>query len=134
MINCGVGPIQNHSLQPATIGSAGIIHKVGSKIVPFEYRRDSFFKDKMACAESGEHAPDSGDEHTDVVRENVSNSANPKAICIAHLAGGDDKAEFAQPVVKHRKIEAAMRGETERGDDVALVFGRKIGIEAECRP
>lgn len=61
------------------------------------------------------------------------NGANPKAICITHLARIDNESEFAQPIVKDRKIETGVSGKAEGGDDVALVFGREVGIKAEIR-
>ena len=75
----------------------------------------------------GEYAPDSINEHLDVLWKYVSNGADAKAICVAYLAGINNEAEFAQPVIKHRKIELAMRGKTERRNDVALMLGRKMG-------
>src|SRR5215469_7920520 len=80
----------------------------------------------------GEYTADDGDQCSDVLGKYVPNGANPKAVRVAHFAGVDNEAEFAEPVVEGRKIKARMCGESEGGDDVALMLRRKVGIKAEC--
>jgi len=77
-----------------------------------------------------EHLPDGGHKRSYVLREYVSHGANTETICIAHFARIDDEAEFAQPAVKTGEVKTGMRREAERCNEVALVFGGKIRIEA----
>src|SRR5215469_4045908 len=80
----------------------------------------------------GEHALNGGEECLYVVRKQVPDAADTKAVCVAHFAGVDHEAKITQPIVERWKIEPRMPRKTKRRDDVALVFGGKIGIKAEC--
>jgi len=68
-----------------------------------------------------------------ILRKYVPDSSDPETICIAYLPGVYDKAEFAQTPVKDGEIKPCTSGITKRGNDVTLVFGRKVSIKAKFR-
>lgn len=77
-----------------------------------------------------EHAPNGPDQLSHVLRENVADRADTETVCVAHLAGIDNEAKFAQPSVKCGKVKPAVRRKAKRRDEMTLVFGCKIRIKA----